>query len=144
MNRPRWLRYKNVRNWYKTVKWSATARIEGYMKDLTEEIESKFLYEAFKRKEDTWQKLEELRFEGKEKRLENYSESTTIENDRTIIEDEYLVRTTWKRKIPTQEKPVIVNTVVEKIANEGMDQMYNFLKRNMQGRIYRKPRDLNE
>jgi hypothetical protein len=46
--------------------------------------------------------------------------------------------------IPSQEKPVIIRTVVEKIVNEEMEIMYNFLKENMQGRIYRKPKDIEE
>jgi hypothetical protein len=118
--------------------------VEKYLKDLEADIEPKFIYETLKEKEKVWHKLQEIRFEGKEKELENYKESTTIEKDMIIDEDEYSIRTAWKKRVPTQEKPIIVSAKVEKIANEGMNFMYNFLKENIQGRIYRKPKDIEE
>jgi hypothetical protein len=101
----------------------------------------------YKRKEGTveWHKLKEIKFEGKDPiEIENYAESITIEKDMTILEDEYIQKTIWKQKIPTQEKPVTITSVIEKLANEGMRIMYDFLKKHFLGRIYRKPMNLEE
>jgi predicted Fe-S protein YdhL (DUF1289 family) len=90
-----------------------------------------------------WQKMLELRFEEKNPvELENYTESITVNGELTILEDEYIQKTIWRKRIPTQEKPVLVTTVIEKLANEEMKIMYDFLKKHLQGRIYRKPVDI--
>jgi hypothetical protein len=74
-----------------------------------------------------WQKMIDLRFEEENPiELESYTESITVNGDLTIIKNEYTQETVWKKMIQTQEKPVIVTTVIEKLANEQIVIMYNF------------------
>jgi hypothetical protein len=100
--------------------------------------------EEEKQREWSWLRMKELKFQEEEPpELECHTESITIEGSLTIIEDEYEQITPRKRIIPTSEDPYIT-TKIEKIANEEMDLMYECLKKQFQGRIYRKPRDIEE
>jgi hypothetical protein len=62
----------------------------------------------------------------------------------SVLEDEYLQTTIWRKIVPSKEKPIYITTKIEKLANEEMVIMYEFMKEHFQGRIYRKPRDLEE
>jgi hypothetical protein len=76
--------------------------------------------------------------------LENHTESIAINGSLTTLEDEYTQTTIWRRIISIKEKPIYITTVIEKLADERMEIMYNFLKDHFQGRIYRKSRDIEE
>jgi hypothetical protein len=76
--------------------------------------------------------------------LENYSESVTFNGSLTNLEDEVEQTTIWRKMIPTKEKSIYITTKIEKLANEEMVIMYNFMDEHFQGRLYRKPRDIEE
>jgi hypothetical protein len=58
------------------------------------------------------------------------------------LEDEYTQTTIWRRTVPTKENPIYIATKIEKLADEDMVIMYEFMKECFQGQIYRKPRDV--
>jgi hypothetical protein len=79
-----------------------------------------------------WHRMKELKFpEDEIPELEAYNESVTINGSLTILEDEYEQTTIWRRIVPTK-KPIYVTTRIEKVANEGMEIMYDFIKKHFQ------------
>jgi hypothetical protein len=136
--------HKYVRSLWKTM----TKKGSDYRKICIECLKGdtlpRAIYLIHKKSEEEWHKLKEIRFEDKKRSWEMSRSSIDIEEGKTIEEDEYEVRTTWSRMIPTQEKPIVMRTVTEKIANEEMKLMYSFIKENVQGRIYRKPKNVEE
>jgi hypothetical protein len=119
--------------------------VEKFLSILEDEKEFEKIHEGIEIEKEDWYELKNIRYEEREpKELDKYTESISVKGDEIVLEDEYVQRTIWKRKIPTQEKPITMTTVVEKFANEEMKIMYDFLKKHFQGRIDRKPRDIDE
>jgi hypothetical protein len=118
--------------------------LDGYdlKKDIWKELTFKKKIEEEK---EVWPRMKTLIFPSiKTPSFDNHKESLTINENTVTKEDEYEQVTIWKRKIPTKKKPIYVINRVEKIANEDMEIMMDFLKKHVQGRIDRKPRDVDE
>jgi hypothetical protein len=49
-----------------------------------------------------------------------------------------------EKENPTKKKPIYAISRVEKVAKEDMEIMMGFLKKHIQGRIFRKLRNVNE
>jgi hypothetical protein len=81
-----------------------------------------------------WHKMKEIKFSKDEPPdLEAYSESVTLQGSLTILENDYEQTTIWRRKLPTQEKPIYITTRIEKLADENMVIMHDFTKKHFQG-----------
>jgi hypothetical protein len=135
---------KYVKNMWETQTKNRSRYRKFYMEGLKEDKVPRAIYQYHRKSEKVCHKLKEIRFEEKKKDWETTRSSISIGKEKIIEEDEYEIRTTWNKIIPTQEKPIIVRTTVEKIANEEMKLMYSFIKENVQGRICRKPRNVEE
>jgi hypothetical protein len=97
------------------------------------------------KKWEDWHKMKTRKFPPDEMpELENYKESLTINGSTTIIEEEYEQTMIGRRQIPTKRNPIYVVTKGEKIAHDNMEIMMNFIRKHFQGRIYRKPMDIDE
>jgi hypothetical protein len=62
--------------------------------------------------------------------MENHKESITINGSLTILDNEYEQNTIWMRTIPTKKQSIYVTTRVEKLANEDIEIMYDFIKKH--------------